>query len=223
MSELKENSKFDFFNFIYNGYENDRPTKEDPNLGYILQTDDAYLRNVALYLRIYYEIAGLQYFNKKIDSKDLCNHLNIWLNEKKVLYTSGGSCLIKNNLWEKYIENIIWDKLRAIQLTPGNIGNSYNKGFDWCPRDKSINNKKISHHLMLKIAQIVLQLHVPGLHLLRFTPIGSLLNRITGKKKRPWENNMNGLPRNFSENYFNSESPNNQERMNNLFYPSMRN
>lgn len=59
--------------------------------------------------------------------------------------------------------------------------------------------------------------------LCKFTPIGSLLNRITGKKKRPWENNMNGLPRNISENYFSSESPNNQERMNNLFYPSMRN
>ncbi|CAI7717844.1 hypothetical protein, conserved [Plasmodium vivax] len=291
MSESKANKKLDFFNFIYNGFEDDRPTKKDTSLEYILKTDDAYLRNVALYLRIYYEIIGRQYFNQNIEDEDLCKHLNIWLNEKKVLYTSGGSCSIKNNLWENYIENIIWDKLRGIQLTQRNIRNSHNRGADWCRRDKNINNvnfhtywvpetctnpkkmecacdnKEVPQNTQCPLPPVVpqkstcdcshvtskenipshdVQTHqecppttcsriapttgyilfaitIFSIILCKFTPIGSLLNGITGKKKRPWENNMNGLPRNFSENYFNSESPNNQERMNNLFYPSMRN
>ncbi|SCA60085.1 hypothetical protein PVT01_000071100 [Plasmodium vivax] len=72
-------------------------------------------------------------------------------------------------------------------------------------------------NLLLRFNQNLLQLHA------LFTPFRSLLSKITGRKKRQWENHMNELARNFSENYLNNGDSNNHDRMNNMFYQSIRN
>ncbi|SBS89352.1 PIR Superfamily Protein [Plasmodium ovale curtisi] len=61
--------------------------------------------------------------NNCINCSNLCKYLNLWLNEKKALYTSHEKCEYNQNIWDEYIEKL-WDTLKGSE-------NEVN----WCPRD----------------------------------------------------------------------------------------
>ncbi|SBT52324.1 PIR Superfamily Protein [Plasmodium ovale wallikeri] len=90
-----------------------------------LSTSDPVLRSIALYFAEYYNEAkahcGL--CDNCINCTNLCKYLNLWLNEKKALYTSHGKCEYNQNIWDEYIEKL-WDALKGSENETS-----------WCPRD----------------------------------------------------------------------------------------
>ncbi|SBT56939.1 PIR Superfamily Protein [Plasmodium ovale wallikeri] len=118
MTNLQKHQYYKIFFKIRKEFKND----DEANYTNVLSTNDTVLRNVALYLaenyvEAYTRCSGLD------DCSDYCKYLNIWLNEKKAMYTSNGSCQLHENLWKTYIEEL-WNKLES---------DKENK--EWCKRN----------------------------------------------------------------------------------------
>lgn len=93
----------------------------------VFNTNDQFLRNIALYLAENYNDA-YAYCSTGKDCAEYCNYLNKWLNEKKSIYTSNGTCKLNDTLWKQYIEKL-WNE----------IGNTKEKK-DWCARKDDVIN-----------------------------------------------------------------------------------
>ncbi|CAI7719053.1 hypothetical protein, conserved [Plasmodium vivax] len=293
MTLENDEEKFKLIKFIYGSFHHQYPLQENSKLSYINDTKDAVLRNVALALTEYYEIGGNLFYNSYKGDEHLCENLNKWLNEQKLLYTSGGMCEKNNDLWNDYIETKVWDILKEKNIMEiiEDKDPKYHK--HWCKRSKyedeiefhsywipdtckkeqnkkcvcSCDNKEVSKEngcqhppcdplvatrdystvgsregpgpaslevqpesppssrsgIAPSMGYILFAVTIFCIILCKFTPLRSLLSKITGRKKRQWDNHMNELAKNFSENYLNNGDSNNHDRMNNMFYQSIRN
>ncbi|SBS91478.1 PIR Superfamily Protein [Plasmodium ovale curtisi] len=80
----------------------------------VFQSNNIFLRNVALYFSEFYnEIKVTCSLNDKCPGRceEHCKYLNLWLDEKRDLYTSGGKCSYNKKLWDEYIEEL-WKELK---------------------------------------------------------------------------------------------------------------
>ncbi|SBT01738.1 PIR Superfamily Protein [Plasmodium ovale curtisi] len=98
---------YDFY-FITRGIFN---SIKDNEYSEFLHNSDQVLRNIGLNLVENYD-AQYKVCKMSNDSKECCNYLNKWLNEKRALYTSNQACKSHKDLWEHYIEGL-WKKMQA--------------------------------------------------------------------------------------------------------------
>ncbi|SBT74395.1 PIR protein [Plasmodium ovale] len=108
MSGAGNLSKGEYYNLFFKirtSFNNNTDGEYDK----FLHESDQALRNIAMYLIENYK--G-DYSNcvSNNDCTQRCSYLNLWLKEKKSIYTSNGKCTFYNKLWEEYIEKL-WDKL----------------------------------------------------------------------------------------------------------------
>ncbi|SBT72143.1 hypothetical protein POWCR01_000011800 [Plasmodium ovale] len=103
---------------------------------FLHKTDQA-LRNISMYLienyKGDYESCRIQ--DSGTQCKDRCKFLNIWLNEKKSIYTSNGKCTFYNKLWEDYVENL-WKKIDESIENPYKCQRDLNSSGNNFPEDK---------------------------------------------------------------------------------------
>ncbi|KMZ83454.1 hypothetical protein PVBG_06265 [Plasmodium vivax Brazil I] len=80
-------------------------------LDHIKKITDPILKYVSIYLVEYY-IDGYNYYHNSEESHrtEACRYINRWLLEKKDLFTYGGMCEKKKDLWDKEI-GTLWKKL----------------------------------------------------------------------------------------------------------------
>lgn len=95
-------------------------------LDHIKKITDPILKYVSIYLVEYY-IDGYNYYHNSEESHrtEACRYINRWLLEKKDLFTYGGMCEKKKDLWDKEI-GTLWKRLISDYKKFSNSGNS------WC-------------------------------------------------------------------------------------------
>ncbi|SBS90177.1 PIR Superfamily Protein [Plasmodium ovale curtisi] len=117
MTNLQKHQYYEIFFKIRKEFIN----HNEANYTNVLSTNDTVLRNVALYLAENY-IEAYTRCSDLDNCSDYCKYLNKWLNEKKAIYTSNGTCQLHENLWKRYIEEL-WKKLES------------DKKKEWCKRN----------------------------------------------------------------------------------------
>ncbi|SBT55202.1 PIR Superfamily Protein [Plasmodium ovale wallikeri] len=112
-------------------------SNQDGHYDNFLHKTDQALRNISMYLienyKGDYESCRIQ--DSGTQCKDRCKFLNIWLNEKKSIYTSNGKCTFYNKLWEDYVENL-WKKIDESIENPYKCQRDLNSSGNNFPEDK---------------------------------------------------------------------------------------
>ncbi|SBS84753.1 PIR Superfamily Protein [Plasmodium ovale curtisi] len=128
--QLTKGEYYDLFFKIRTSFNNNTDAEYDK----FLHESDQALRNIGMYLIENYK--G-DYSNcvSNNDCTQRCTHLNLWLKEKKSIYTSNGKCTFYNKLWEEYIEKL-WDKLDESMQNPNKCTKDANFTEKTFPDDK---------------------------------------------------------------------------------------
>ncbi|CAG9474493.1 unnamed protein product [Plasmodium vivax] len=176
--------------------------ENDKYLNHINSIDDPTLKYVSVYLVQYYK-DGYKYFgnSKPNQRNDACTYLIRWLQERKELYTYGGYCKKKLNLWNSAIESL-WEWL---------ISDYKGKSNDQLPQTDQPLEKDQSKNLAVTSGFTAVGTLGTLFFLYRYTPVSSWFRR----------RGMNNIG---SDLYMNPGSPDDFLRMqhdnvgNNLFY-----
>ncbi|SBT55858.1 PIR Superfamily Protein [Plasmodium ovale wallikeri] len=219
------------------------PTRHSADLTDVLKINDITLRNVALFLTEHFKNARILHTSLGKET-EYCKHLNNWLDQKKMFYTSAGSCSKNNALWQQYIEEL-WTKLEQSEheetwckREPTRINGSFPQ--DWIPSTCTItasegpnspaidgevgtDSTPTSFVVTLLMGYVFLGILFICFCLYKFTPLGSLLLNYIKKKKKIW-NNLSEIG---NQKIFRNSPENNnsysESGLNHIFYHSSMN
>ncbi|VVA00038.1 PIR protein [Plasmodium vivax] len=113
--------------YIFTPFRPSFDNVEEKYLNIIKKINDPILRHISLYFVQYY-IDGYHYFrdSPQVHRDGACQYLRLWLQEKKDLFTYGGNCKKKKELWESNFKKL-WDMLGNIYTITED-----NKPRPWC-------------------------------------------------------------------------------------------
>ncbi|SBT56326.1 PIR Superfamily Protein [Plasmodium ovale wallikeri] len=192
----------------------------------VFQSNNIFLRNVALYFSEFYnEIKVICSINDQCPGrcKEHCNYLNLWLDEKRDLYTSGGNCTYNKKLWDEYIEEL-WKELKQNSgETPFECERSKVVVNDQFPKEGipndcgspvpvqfSLTCDNVPDHDLKEIQYIDRPISTASKiasSMGYFTPLGLWFNRLIKEKKRKWVNTDEEEIQEFMRTSENSDMP----------------
>ncbi|SBT83746.1 PIR protein [Plasmodium ovale] len=173
----------------------------------VSESNDPVLVNISLNLvQNYIKSQGT---NKLYSEKapELCDYLNKWLDYMNFLYTCGGNCICKNNLWTKYIDPL-WNELEKFEVSwCSRKANTYAGSFpsEWIPSscnnivsgncDIGIKNPEVEAHtssgtsnFTLAFGYVLFAITIIFILLHKFTPAVSCLHSQIRRKIKLWKN-----------------------------------
>nr|CAB96720.1 vir34 [Plasmodium vivax] len=111
-------------------------------LEYIKKINDPILRHIFIYFVQYY-VDGYNYYHdsNQVYRSAACSYLRHWLQEKKDLFTYGGNCSTKKELWDNNIINLL-DMLKNKNTIPDNKSRK-----PWCDNIPLISATIYPHEL----------------------------------------------------------------------------
>ncbi|SBT74170.1 PIR protein [Plasmodium ovale] len=215
--ELKKGDYYEIFFKIIKKFSN----VNDVSSAKVFQSNNIFLRNVALHFSEHYNNAkSTCLINEKCSGRcdALCEYLNLWLDEKRDLYTSGSKCAYNKKLWDEYIEDL-WTVLKKesgetafkCERTNAAVNNNFPvEGIhkdcnNSTPAQFSLTCDNVPDHDLKEIQYIDRPISTASkiassmgyaffvifliyVFFYKFTPLGLWFNRLIKEKKRKWVN-----------------------------------